>query len=65
MGKPKAIMAVAHLLLRIIYVVLRDKSHYQELGADYLGTKEKTVEYWVRKIKQMGYDVELHELNTA
>lgn len=65
MGKQKAIMAVAHLLLRIIYVVLRDKAPYQELGADYLGSREKTIEYWIRKINQMGYEVELHEMRSA
>ena len=65
MGKQKAIMAVSHLLLRIIYVVLRDKVPYEELGADYLGKREKTIEYWIRKINQMGYEVELHELNSA
>lgn len=63
MGKQKAIMAVAHLLLRIIYVVLRDQAHYQELGADYLGAREKTIEYWIRKINQMGYEVDLREIN--
>jgi len=65
MGKQKAIMAVAHLLLRIIYIVLRDKVPYEELGADYLGKREKTIEYWIRKINQMGYEVELRELNSA
>ena len=64
-GKEQSDYGSRPLLLRIIYAVLRDKSPYRELGTDYLGTKEKTVEYWVRKIKQMGYDVELHELKTA
>ncbi|MNC81177.1 hypothetical protein D3C75_1342230 [compost metagenome] len=61
MGKQKAIIAICHLLVRIIYVVLRDRVAYQELGAHYLGTREKTVEYWVRKIHLMGYEVELRE----
>ncbi|MBU5445694.1 IS110 family transposase [Paenibacillus sp. MSJ-34] len=65
MGKQKAIMAVAHLLLRIIYVVLRDKVPYQELGADYLGSRERNIDYWVRKIQQMGYEVELREIVPA
>ncbi|MBD2845324.1 transposase [Paenibacillus sp. IB182496] len=65
MGKQKAIMGVAHLLIRIIYSVLRDKVSYQELGSDYLGSREKNVDYWIRKIKQMGYEVELQELKPA
>jgi hypothetical protein len=65
MSKQKAIMAVAHLHLRVIYAVLRNKVPYQELGADYLGSREKTLEYWIRKINQMGYEVELHEIKPA
>jgi hypothetical protein len=55
-------MALAHLMIRIIYVMLRDKVPYQELGGHYLGSKEKTVDYWVRKIREMGYQVELTEV---
>jgi transposase len=60
-GPQKANMAVAHLMIRIIYVMLRDKVPYQELGELYLGSKVKTVDYWVRKIREMGYQVELTE----
>lgn len=48
-------------MIRIIYVMLRDKVSYQELDELYLGSKEKTVDYWVRKIREMGYQVELTE----
>lgn len=65
MGKQKAIMGVAHLLIRIIYVVLRDKVPYHELGANYLGTREIGIDYWIRKINQLGYDVELRERTPA
>jgi len=65
MGKQKAIMAVAHLHLRIIYAVLRNRVPYQELGADYLGSRDNSLEYWIRKINQMGYEVELHEIKSA
>ncbi|MFD0678476.1 MULTISPECIES: transposase [unclassified Paenibacillus] len=60
-GPQKANTAIAHLMIRIIYVMLRDKVPYQELGERYLGSKEKTVDYWVRKIREMGYQVELTE----
>jgi transposase len=64
-GKQKAIMAVAHLLMRIIYIMLRDKKDYHELGSAYLGSREKSVEYWVRKIKELGFHVELTEAQSA
>lgn len=65
MGKQKATMAVAHLLIRMIYVVLRDKVPYQELGANYLGNREKSMEYRICKINLIGYEVELRNLATA
>ncbi|MNW15967.1 hypothetical protein D3C71_2146460 [compost metagenome] len=58
-GKQKAVIAVAHLLLRIIYVVLRDKVPYRELGAEYFGTHEVTAEFWIKKLEQLGYKVDL------
>ena len=64
-GKQKAIMAVAHLLIRMIYVILRDKVPYRELGADYLGSRERTVDYWVKKIQGMGFKVELEDIQSA
>lgn len=58
-------MAVAHLLIRMIYVILRDKVPYRELGADYLGSRERTVDYWVKKIQGMGFKVELEDIQSA
>jgi hypothetical protein len=54
-------MALAHLLLRIIYHILLTGTPYEELGPDYLPKKEKNVDYWVRKIQQLGYKVDLQE----
>lgn len=54
-------MALSHLMIRIIYVMLRDKVPYEELGPLYLESKEKPVEYGVRKIREMGYEFELTE----
>ncbi len=65
MGKQKAIMAVAHLLIGIIYVVLRDKVPHHELGADDLGTREIGIDDWIRKINQMGYEVGLRTQSPA
>lgn len=36
LGKKKALVALGHTLLRIIYHMLRYKQPYMELGADYL-----------------------------
>src|SRR5947208_10422676 len=39
-GKPKAITALAHKVLIIIYHILRTKKPYTDLGADYLDQRD-------------------------
>ena len=41
-GHKKAIIAIVHLLLRIIYRMLSDQSRYQELGGSYLSNRKNT-----------------------
>ncbi|WP_435164098.1 IS110 family transposase [Paenibacillus glycanilyticus] len=60
-GPKKAAMATAHLILKICYFMLRDKTTYEELGWDYLPKKEKGLDFWIRKIKSMGYAVHLQD----
>ena len=40
-GKKRALVAVGHTLLSIVYAVLKKKGTYQELGADYLDRQDK------------------------
>lgn len=58
-GPKKAIMAVAHAMLRIIYTLLSTSVPYEELGADYVSKKERDANYWIRKLQSMGYQVEI------
>ena len=60
-GKPRALMAVAHAVLVIIYHVLRDKQPYTDLGADYLEQLDATriQRQAIRRLEQLGYDVTL------
>ncbi|WP_093471125.1 hypothetical protein [Paenibacillus popilliae] len=44
-GPKKANMALAHLMLRIIFIMLRTGVPYEELGPDDLPKKEKDVNY--------------------
>lgn len=60
-GPKKANMALAHLLLRIVYQMLLNKVPYKELGWDYLPKKEKSLDYWVRQIQGLGFNVLLQE----
>jgi transposase len=60
-GKKKAILALAHKLLIIIYHVLRTKKPYTELGADYFDKLDSTriERRAVQRLEQLGYTVTL------
>jgi transposase len=60
-GKKRAILAVAHSLLVIIYHLLRDKQAYTDLGADYFDQKDATriQQQAVARLEQLGFQVVL------
>jgi transposase len=60
-GARKAIMAVAASMLTAIYFMLRDGAVYRDLGHDYFDrfNKAKTADRLVRRLKDLGYEVEL------
>jgi transposase len=63
MGHKKAIVALAHRILIIIYHLLKDHQPYRELGPDHV--EEKAAEVAKRRalhtLGQLGYDVTLQE----
>jgi len=60
-GKKRALVAVAHSLLVVVYHVLKDKVEYRELGADYFDRlePERLRRYLVKRLQGLGYDVAL------
>ncbi len=60
-GKPKAIVAVAHTLLVVIYHLLRTRRPYRDLGADYFDRLDTTrlQRHYTRRLEQLGYTVAL------
>jgi transposase len=60
-GKQKAILAVSHSILVIIYHVLRDKKPYTDLGADYFDKLDsaRVHHHHVRRLEQLGFEVTL------
>jgi transposase len=63
-GKKKAIVAVSHSLLIIIYHMLRDQTDYRDLGSTYFETldKERLRSSAVRRLESLGYSVTLEEV---
>jgi transposase len=60
-GAKRALMAVGHTLLVIVYQVLRRREAYRELGADYYDRlqPERLTRHLVRWLEQLGHKVTL------
>jgi transposase len=60
-GKPKAIIALAHKVLVIIYHILRTKKPSTDLGADYLDQRDRSriERHHISRLEQLGYTVTL------
>ena len=60
-GKKRAIIAVAHSLLTVLYHMLATSSPYSELGPDFFDklSPERTKRYHVRRLQSLGYHVTL------
>lgn len=63
-GKKRAAVAVARSILVIVYHMLRDGTHYIELGSDYFDKLNRTqVERrLVKRLNHLGYDVTLQTI---
>lgn len=59
LGKKKAIVALAHSILVIIYHVLSKKKPYTDLGADYFDKldTERLQKHHIRRLEQLGFTV--------
>jgi transposase len=66
-GKKRAIGAVKHSLLVTVYFMLRDNKPYQDLGVDYFDklNPQQRIRYHVRKLQQLGQEVELSPMAVA
>jgi transposase len=62
-GRNRALMAIAHKLLSVIFHVLADKVPYKELGAGYLDTLQpaRTAQSLVRRLERMGFTVHIEK----
>ena len=58
-GKKRALVAVGHTLLGIVYAVLKKRGTYRELGADYLDRqdKEKLASRLLKRLAKLGVQV--------
>lgn len=66
-GAPKAIMALAHHMMVVVYQVLRRGEEYVEFGGDYYDRRNKprTVARLVARLAKLGYQAELREMESG
>jgi transposase len=66
-GHQKAITAVAHELLVIVYHVIRDNALYVEAGEDYLDHRNRlrTAARLISKLRRLGFDIDPMTLSQA
>lgn len=67
LGRKKALLAVAHSLVVIIYHVLERDQSYIELGGDYFDRHhvEQQREYFIRRLQMLGLKVNVEDLAAA
>jgi transposase len=58
-GRKRAIVAVAHSLLTIVYYVLERREPYHDLGANYFDERDHTAveQRLIRRLEKLGYQV--------
>ena len=66
-GKRRAVVAIGHCILVIVYHVLNRKQPYQDLGSNYFDERDRTMvaRQSVRRLEQLGYTVTLETSDAA
>lgn len=66
-GANRAAVAVAHTLLRIVYHMLKEGTHYKDLGGAYFDRREpeRVKRYLVARLERLGYKVILEPVAAA
>ncbi len=66
-GKPKALVALGHTLLVIVYYLLLREEEYQELGGNYFDERDRQAveKRLVRRLENLGYQVALQPVSSA
>ena len=66
-GKKRALIAVGHSILVILYYLLKEGSQYADLGADFFDRlePERLTRYYVKRLEHLGHSVKLEPCVSA
>jgi transposase len=58
-GKKRALVAVAHTILRIAFLLQKRRCQFLSIGADYFDRlhKERLTRHYLKRLRQLGYDL--------
>lgn len=58
-GKKRALVALGHEILKVVYHILKEKCDYRELGEAYVDEKRKNAQivYHKQALRQLGVDL--------
>lgn len=58
-GKKRALVALGHEILKVVYILLKEKCDYKELGENYMDERRKKlqIKYHQEALKQFGVDL--------
>ncbi|WP_209971441.1 IS110 family transposase, partial [Paenibacillus eucommiae] len=62
-GEKKASVAAAHMILRIVYALLRDKTNYKEEEDKTDKLKDKSLNYFMKQIQDLGFNIQVTPQN--
>jgi hypothetical protein len=67
MGKKKALVAVGHTILVIVWHLLKNKTSYQEMGGDYFDRryKDQQKKKLIKQLESLGLKVTVEEFEQA
>ncbi len=66
-GEKRALIAVGHSLLVILYYLLKEGSEYADLGADFFDRlePERLTRYYVKRLERLGHSVKVEPCVSA
>ena len=66
-GSKRAIVAVAHTIVEIVFVLITRQETYRDLGANYFDERDKEAvkHRSVRRLEQLGFQVQLTSISPA
>ena len=64
-GEKKASVATGHLLVKIIYAMMKERTVYKEIDVQSDTSKERSVEYYLKKLQSLGFSTQVVSTETA